>query len=111
MLQHPLGQLPGGGMVIVVHAGHIRKTLACDHHRYTAVFQRLCQLRGIVAAQQDNARHVVALHGSQIAQLPLSVQLGVSQQQQIGSGIQLTGDPGGELPDRLEPMLGAITPI
>lgn len=101
MLQHPLGQLPGGGMVVVVHAGHVRKTLACDHHRYTAVFQRLCQLRGIVAAQQDNARHVVALHGSQIAQLPLGVQLGVSQQQQIVSGIQLTGDPGGELPDRL----------
>ena len=44
-----------------LHAGHILKTLACYHHRHTAVFQRLRQLRSIIAAQQDDARHVVCL--------------------------------------------------
>ena len=110
MVQHPLGKFPGCSAVVVVHAGHILKTLACYHHRHTAVFQRLRQLRGIIAAQQDDARHVVALHGSQIAQFPLGIQLGVSQQQQIVLCIQLTGNACRDLPHRLGADAGSDHP-
>ena len=101
MLQHPLGQFPGGAAVVVVHAGHLREALARDHHRHAAVLQRQGQLRAVVAAQQDDARHMVALHGGQIPQLPLGVQLGVAQQQQIVLGVQLPGDARRDLPHRL----------
>ena len=98
MLQHPLGQFPGGAAVVVVHAGHLREALARDHHRHAAIFQRQGQLRAVVAAQQDDARHMVALHGGEVAQLPLGVQLGVAQQQQIILGVQLPGDARRDLP-------------
>ena len=41
---------------------------------------------------------MIALHGGQIPQLPLFVQLGIPQQHEIIPGIQFAGNAGGELP-------------
>ena len=99
--QHPLGQLPGRTAIIVVHAGHLREALPGDHQRHPAGLEGPGQLRAVVAPQQDDARHMVALHGGQVAKLPLLVQLGVAQQNQIVLLIQFAGDAGGDLPHRL----------
>lgn len=53
---------------------------------------------------------MVALHGSQIAQFPLGIQLGVSQQQQIALCIQLTGNACRDLPHRLGTDAGSDYP-
>lgn len=53
---------------------------------------------------------MVALHGSQIAQFPLGVQLGVSQQHQIALCIQLTGNACRDLPHRLGTDAGSDHP-
>ena len=53
---------------------------------------------------------MVALHGGQVAQLPLLVQLGVAQQNQIILLVQLTGNAGGDLPHRLGADAGGNDP-
>ena len=45
---------------------------------------------------------MVALHGGQVAKLPLLVQLGVAQQNQVVLLIQFAGDAGGD-PDLVHP--------
>ena len=53
---------------------------------------------------------MVALHGGQVAQLPLLVQLGVAQQNQVVLLIQFAGDAGGDLPHRLGADAGGNDP-
>ena len=105
-VQHQPCQLPGGAAVVIVHAGHLRKALPCDYYRHAAVLQGPRQLRRVAAPQQDDARHMVALHGFQVADLPLCVQPGVAQQHQIIFAVQLPGDALGDLPHRLRTDVG-----
>ena len=53
---------------------------------------------------------MVALHSGQVAQLPLLVQLGVAQQNQVVLLIQFAGDAGGDLPHRLGTDAGGNDP-
>ena len=101
MLQHLPGQVAGGRAVVVINAGQVCKTLPRYHHRHTAVFQRLAQLRAGIIAQQDDTGHMVALQRCKIFQLHLPVQLGVCQQHQVAAGPQLGCNAAGDLPHRL----------
>ena len=101
MLQHLPGQVAGSRAIVVINAGQVCKTLPRYHHRHTAVFQRLAQLRAGIIAQQDDTGHMVALQRCKIFQLHLPVQLGVCQQHQVAAGPQLGCNAAGDLPHRL----------
>lgn len=101
MLQHFAGQVAGSSAVVVEYARQVCKALSRYYHGHAAVLQRLAQLRAGIAAQQNDAGHMVALQRCKVFQLHLLVQLGVGQQHQIVACAQLGRNAAGDLPYRL----------